>query len=139
MSVQVSYKKQFILGILLLIVLLVVIELVVNVWLYNFYRCEFEDAGIFKDVDPETKRNLCLENIGLKYTAIIDQVKGTTGLPQDHDKNLVYINSFGFRNPEFTELKLENTVRIFTIGGSTTFGSGVLDNHTYPYYLQKNI
>ena len=137
MSVQVSYKKQFILGILLLIVLLVVIELAVNVWLYNFYRCEFEDAGIFKDVDPETKRKLCLENIGLKYTARINQAKGTTGLPQDHDKNLVYINSFGFRNPEFTELKPENTIRIFVIGGSTTFGSGVLDNQTYPYYLQK--
>jgi len=137
MSVQVSYKKQIILGIMLLIVLLVVIELVVNVWLYNFYRCEFEDAGIFKDVDPETKRKLCLENIGLKYTGRIDQAKGTTGLPQDLDKTLLYINSLGFRSPEFTELKPDNIIRIFAIGGSTTFGSGVLDNQTYPYYLQK--
>ncbi len=64
MSVQVSYKKQFVLGILLLIVLLGVIEVFANIWLYNVYRCEFEDNEIFKNTDPVANRKLCLESLG---------------------------------------------------------------------------
>jgi len=64
MPVQVSYKKQFVLLFLLTLTFLVVVEVVVNIWLYYFYSCDFEDNEIFGNVDTQTKRKICLENIG---------------------------------------------------------------------------
>jgi len=130
MPVQISIKKQFALGVLLLIVLLGVIEAFANIWLYNIYRCDFEDDEIFKNEDPETKRKICLENIGLNY------FKEKLEMTKKEDR-VVHINSDGYRGPEITQAKPENTYRIFTIGGSTTFGFPSNDNQTYPFYLQE--
>ena len=138
MSVVISYKKQVILGILLLIILVTIIEVFANIWLYNFYHCDFEDNELFKNQDPETKRKLCLDNIGLELnTQILSNIAETHPATRDFDTNLVKLNSEGFRGPEFQKAKPENTFRIFVLGGSTTFGAGVLDNQTYPYYLQE--
>ncbi len=140
MSVQVSYKNQFVLGIFLIIIFLVVIELVVNVWVYNFYRCDFEDDELFQNVNPEINRKICLESLGYGFAEQkLFRVKGTTHVDVEGgiDEKLVNINSYGFRGPEFTENKEENTYRIFTVGGSTTFGIGVIDNQTFPYYIQE--
>lgn len=46
-------------------------------------------------------------------------------------------NSLGFRNNEFSPLKKENRIRIFCIGGSTTFGTGNTLGDTYPSLLDK--
>jgi len=138
--VRVSYKKQFVLMTMLLITLLAVVELGANIWLYNFYHCDFEESEIFKDVDSETKKKICLENVEYDFTKqTVSWENGTRTAPTlgGLDENLVYINSEGFRSPEFTKIKLENTYRIFTVGGSTTMGAGVLDNQTYPFYLQE--
>jgi len=139
MSVQVSYKKQFVLGFILIIIFLAVVELVVNVWLYNFYRCEFEDNEIFKNADPEINRKLCLENLG--YDVIktrLVKAEGFAGTDENPlDRSLINWNSEGFRSPEFEKEKPENTYRIFNIGGSTTFGIGVINNQTFPFYLQQ--
>ena len=48
-------------------------------------------------------------------------------------------NSYGFRGSEFEEPKPDNTFRIIAIGGSTTFGSGVEDEFTWPSQLQKKL
>ena len=137
MSMVVSYKKQVVLGILLLIILLGAVEVIVNIYLYNFYKCEFEENELFKDTKKETLRIICLENIGLASADdSIGLIEGTYHA-NTINENIVYINSEGFRSPEFTKEKPENTVRIFTLGGSTTFGSGVLDHQTYPSLLQK--
>jgi len=130
----VSYKKQLVLGFLLIIIFLAVVELVVNVWLYYFYRCEFEDHEISKNTDPEINRKLCLENLG--YDVFKPKLHMITGYT-DKVRNLINWNSEGFRGPEFEKEKPENTLRIFTIGGSTTFGTGVIVNQTYPFYLQQ--
>jgi len=140
MSVQVSYKKQFVLGIMLLIVLLVVVELVVNIWLYNFYRCDFEQSEIAKETDVEINRKMCLQSLGYDVSEQrLTKVNGTKApaLHGPFDENFVYINSEGFRSPEFEKAKPENTYRIFTVGGSTTFSTGVIDNQTFPYYLRQ--
>ncbi len=138
MSMVVSYKKQVILGILLLIILLTIIEVFANIWLYNFYRCDFEDNELFKKVDPEIKRKICLDNIGLGLNIQeLSNIHETRPGYKVFDTNLVKINSERFRAAEFQKDKPENTFRIFNIGGSTTFGAGVLDNQTYPYYLQE--
>jgi len=50
----------------------------------------------------------------------------------------VNYNSHGFRGPEITKEKPDNTYRIITVGGSTTHGTNlVADNETWSYYLQK--
>jgi len=138
--VRVSYKKQFLLMSMLLITVLAVVELGANIWLYNFYHCDFEESEIFKDVDSETKKKICLENVEHDFTKqTVSWEKGTRTAPHlgGLDENLVYINSEGFRSPEFTKIKTENTYRIIAIGGSTTMGAGVLDDQTYPFYLQE--
>jgi len=144
MSVQVSYKKQFVLGIMLLVVILAVVEVLVNIWLYYFYTCDFEKTEVPErnnpnsraiTAEPETNRKLCLESLAYGFTQEKLAVsKGT--FADDIDENLVYINSQGFRGPEFTEIKGNETYRIFIMGGSTAFGLGVIDNQTFPYYLQ---
>ena len=56
------------------------------------------------------------------------------------DKQSNYlINSHGFRGPEISEWKPDNTFRVFVVGGSTTFGSGVNDANTIPFLLQKKL
>jgi uncharacterized protein YjbI with pentapeptide repeats/lysophospholipase L1-like esterase len=54
-------------------------------------------------------------------------------------KSKIELNSKGFRGVEFSEIKEDNTIRIFTVGGSTTYGNGVSDEYTYPAILQKKI
>lgn len=54
-----------------------------------------------------------------------------------------HVNSKGTRGPEFTEEKPPNTIRIITLGDSTTFGWGLADDETWPAkleeYLQKEV
>lgn len=127
MSVQVSYKKQFVLGILLLIVILVVIEVIVNVWWNEgLATCAFENDEFLTNVDKETKRQLCIESYALQFF-------DTRATPK---MGLIHINSEGFRGPEFSIIKPENNYRIFIVGGSTAFGSGSFDNQTSAAYLQ---
>jgi len=140
-SVQVTYKKQFVLYIFLLLIFLIVVEILVNFWLYNIYRCDFESNEMFKDVDPEINRKMCLDSLSVDFTKErIEKAPRTYALPIEtvYDTNFVSINSHGFRGPEIEKNKPENTYRIFAIGGSTTFSSGVLDNQTWPFYLQKS-
>ena len=54
------------------------------------------------------------------------------------DKQSNYlINSHGFRGPEISENKPSNTFRVFVVGGSTAYGSGVNDAYTITSLLQK--
>ena len=56
---QVSYKKQFVLGIIGIVILLLAVELVANVWWITQINCEFEQNEIFQDIDVEKKKQLC--------------------------------------------------------------------------------
>jgi len=109
MSVQVSYKKQFALGIMLLVFTLVVVEGLVNVWWYQLNACAFEDNELFEDLSEEEKRQLCLENMEIKYT--------TMGLEPNQHSQTININSDGFRGPEIAKEKQDNTYRIIVVGG----------------------
>ncbi len=46
-------------------------------------------------------------------------------------------NSLGFRGAEFEREKAPGTVRVVTLGGSSTFGFHNEDDETYPYHLQR--
>jgi len=56
-----------------------------------------------------------------------------------HPDVVLQYNSYGFRGDEFQEQKHDIDFRIFAVGGSTTYGSGVTDDETWPAYLQQII
>ena len=51
----------------------------------------------------------------------------------------VHINSRGFRGREFSLAKPNRTIRVITLGASSTFGYSDRDDETYPYYLEKDL
>jgi len=147
---RVSLKKQFSVMTMLLLTLLIVIELGANIWLYNFYTCDFENSEVFENLDKETKRSMCLANIGNAFAtqSVSEELDATYAgrsrcgattcdFTVPSNSIFVYVNADGFRGPEITKAKPQDTYRIFAIGGSTTYGSGVFNNQTWPFYLQE--
>ena len=49
----------------------------------------------------------------------------------------VFINGHGFRGPDYTIERPANTLRIITLGASSTFGFGNRDDETYPALLER--
>ena len=130
LSVQVSYKKQATLGIIGIAILLLVIEIVANVWWVTQINCEFEQNEIFQNFNEAEKRQLCLDFYNLKTS-------GDELIPNQNTESIT-INDVGFRGAEFSEIKPLNTHRIFMLGGSTMFGAGATsDNTTIPGYVQQ--
>jgi len=129
MSVQVSYKKQTVLGIIGITILLLVIEVIANVWWVTQINCEFEHNEIFENFDEMEKRQLCLDFYEIKTSN--DEI-----IPNQNTDSIT-INTLGFRGAEFSEIKQQDTYRIFMVGGSTMFGAGATsDETTIPGYLQ---
>ena len=130
MSVQVSYKKQTMLGIIGITILLLVIEVIANVWWVTQINCEFEQNEIFQSISEEKKRHLCLDFYEIKTSN--DEI-----IPNQSTDSIT-INTLGFRGSDFSEIKPPNTYRIFMLGGSTMFGAGATsDETTIPGYLQQ--
>ena len=130
MSVQVSYKKQTLLGIIGLIILFLVIELIANVWWFAQINCEFEENEIFLQMDNHKKRQLCVDLYEIKTSGI--------ELIPNQENQSITINSLGFRGDEFSVDKSDSTYRIFMLGGSTMFGYGATsDKTTIPGYLKE--
>ena len=129
MSVQVSYKKQMLLGIIGLVIILGVLEIVANVWWISAIQCEFEENEIFSEMNTEEKRQMCLELYDIRTS-------GTEIIPNQSSES-VNINSHGFRGSEITLEKPTGVFRIFMLGGSTMFGMGATsDETTIPGYTQ---
>ena len=129
MSVQVSYKKQTMLGIIGITILLLVIEVIANVWWVTQINCEFEQNEIFENFDEVEKRQLCHDFYNLKTSG--DEI-----IPNQSTSSIT-INTLGFRGAEFAEAKPSDTYRIFMVGGSTMFGAGATsDETTISGYLQ---
>ena len=130
MSVQVSYKKQTLLGIIGITILLLVIEVIANAWWITQINCEFEENEIFQNINEEKKRQLCLDFYEIKTSN--DEI-----IPNQSTDSIT-INTLGFRGGEFSEIKPSDTYRIFMVGGSTMFGAGATsDDTTIPGYLQQ--
>ena len=129
MSVQVSYKKQTVLGIILLLIIFFVVESVANIW-WNFQiECEFEDNEIFQNMELKEKKRMCNELYNIRTS-------GTELIPNQKSEFL-NINSHGFRGQEIELEKSNQTYRIFMVGGSTMFGMGATsDQTTIPGYTQ---
>ena len=130
MSVQVSYKKQTLLGIIGITILLLVIEIIANVWWSTQINCEFEDNELFASLNDEKKRQLCIDLYEIRTS-------GKEIIP-NQVSNTININNHGFRGDDFSVMKESGTYRIIMLGGSTMFGTGATsDFTTIPGYLQN--
>jgi len=134
LSVQVSYKKQFALGIMLLLVILTIIEASARTYEYQTpgQFCRLMGADVFKETADFTIRNACQDHLFIAYEK--SQIREMA--PNQHLKT-ININNFGFRGPDITLEKPDNTYRIFVVGGSTVVGGGSIDHETIPGFLQQ--
>ena len=131
MSVQVSYKKQFLFGFLLMLFVLSVIEVGMRIYDYYNPNCRFIESDVYDGIDFELKRNICNDNGKLIWN------NNPIQLVSNQHFQTININSEGFRGKE---LQKNPDYRIFIIGGSTTFGVGTTSDHTtIPGYLQQLI
>ena len=118
--------RKIIIPIISIAILLVGIEVYVNYSIAEL-DCGLEKHETFKELPQDVKNQRCQEVFGLGY--VFDRVKQST--------EVIHTNSDGFRGYEITLEKPENTYRIFMVGGSTTYGDGIEDAGTMPFFLQK--
>ena len=134
MSRRVSHKKQAILGIMLLLTLVVAVEGAALAWTGIFPTyCDIMESDAAEGLDAHLKRQICDDGYSLLHVSG-DNYKM---IKPDQHYPTININSHGFRGPEFESEKLEGTYRVFVIGGSSVFGTGVVDNATIPAHLER--
>ena len=131
MSARVSYKKQILFGIMLILIGLTVIEVLSRISVYNDPPCLFMNSEIYGIHGYEYKREVCHDNINYVWS-----VYPELSIKADQHFKTININNDGFRGPEISKEKLENAYRIFVIGGSTAF-AGSSDETTVAGYLQN--
>jgi len=114
--------QQFALIALMIVLPLLFLEIGLRVY-FGVFGSEQQRISYLYSVDEA----LALTNryIGLPYV--------NYGLAPDYSQH----NSLGYRGGEFEIPKPEETYRIFTLGGSTTYGTGVATDETYPAQLQQ--
>ena len=137
MSVQVSYSKQFALGIILLIVILVIVEISSYIILNERDSCivGLWESGLYFNYSENFVKSLCTD-----YKSIIDFEKPYKHLEPNQKTDTVNINSFGVRGEEFNLKKESGAYRIVMLGGSAMYGVYVTsDSATIPSFLDRKI
>ena len=128
MPVRVSYKKQFLLLTMFLLVILSVIE----VWAFGY---DYFNPTKCDRPDP-TIRQICLDNSNLIWYQ--DPVLNRAAFEPNQHMQTININNDGLRGSEIQKEKPNDTYLIIIVGGSTAFGLKVLsDQHTIPAHLQE--
>ena len=131
MSVQIGYRKQILLGVVLMLLLLGVTEIILRIYDYYFPSCNFYHSEAFQNLDDDLKKTICND-----HSKLVWENSPLRLLPSQNFKT-ININSDGFRG---NEIQKNPDYRIFMIGGSTTFGVGSSsDSKTIPAYLQNII
>jgi len=133
MSVQVSYKKQTLFGIILLLCIFSIFESGSRFYELFISDCSLTGAETLSEYDYFLKRITCYDQQNIVYA----NQPVLTIIPNQHFTT-VNINNEGFRGTEINVSKTNNDYRIIIIGGSTVFGAGLgNDNQTIPYELNK--
>jgi len=136
MSVQVSNKKQIILFLIFIFIILTIVEISIKIITINEYEsCNFIENDVYKNFEKKTLIEMCknYDEVRNEYNEYLSYIPNQTF---EH----VSINNVGLRGNEIIMPKPENTYRIFLVGGSTMFGSGSSsDETTIPGYLQKKV
>jgi|APSaa5957512493_1039668.scaffolds.fasta_scaffold40266_1 lysophospholipase L1-like esterase len=134
MSVQVSYKKQFLIYLLLFLILAVAAEIGSRIYEYEQpSTCGLLNSEAFTNVNDSLKNQICQDMNEVSF----EKPSITILKPNQHFET-INVNSFGFRGDEILKEKSEGTYRIFLVGGSTLFGWGsTSDQNTISGFLQK--
>lgn len=132
MSMQVSYKKQFLVFFLIISLTLLITESLVRVSDVELF-CNFESSSLYNEYDFFSKRQICSDYRNLQY----DHSQPFKQFTPSQNFEYITINSDGFRGDEIFQKSID-TYRIFILGGSTTFGIvSTSDQTTISGYLQK--
>ena len=99
MSVQVSYKKQFTLGLLFLLIILVTVEGISHIWWHNIETCAFEQSDVYADLHPEKKRQMCIQTYEVQYSV--------SNIDPNQHFSTININTEGFRGKDISPLTLQ--------------------------------
>ena len=131
MSVQVSYRKQTIVGIFLILIILFSIEISFRTYEYITINCGIFENDAFSNLSHIEIKNICYsENTLVHGKAPLHHI-----VPNQY-KFTMSINSDGFRGNEIDHNA--DTYRIFFTGGSTAFGFGsTSDKTTISGFLQE--
>ena len=68
MSVQVSYKKQTMFGIMVLLIIFFAVEGAAKFWWFEIESCAFEDSDVYEGVNPTMKRQMCVDSYQLQIS-----------------------------------------------------------------------
>ena len=143
MSVQVSYKKQLVFGIIFVLVFLLFIELISFVYLEQNNSCydDLKKSKIYDGKSEKFLKQICSSYHSLLYYNTDQGLRFPIKYfePNQYLEN-ISINNQGIRGAEVPLEKSDDTFRIFVVGGSTTFGNfASSDSTTIPGYLQSLI
>ena len=137
MSVQVSYKKQAILGLMLLLVILSAVEVIGRIVLEERDSCNqsLPMSGLYEHLTISDLKKICQDY----YHNIIQYPLPIIHYEPNQKTDTVTINSHGFRGEELGQEKTDDKeYRIFVLGGSALYGIfATSDNTTIPGYLQE--
>ncbi|MFH8086729.1 MAG: SGNH/GDSL hydrolase family protein [Candidatus Aenigmatarchaeota archaeon] len=104
----------------------------------NFSGCPCKEIGVGFPACPslfqkKSENPLLHSELRPNYTQIYD------GTWVCESPTTIKINSYGFRDYEYSLEKPSNTIRIVAVGDSHTFGLGVELEDTYPKVLEKRL
>ena len=88
---------------------------------------------------PLARTDMLHNNQMAGYTKYFPNEKKRDRNPVTREVFDVSINGQGFRGADFELEKAPGTVRVVTLGASSTFGYHNRDDETYPYYLEQNL
>ena len=133
MSARVSYKKQAMLSIMLLLVLLALLAGVAELYYFFIPNCHYGTSVASMHLSIFERNQICSDNRRVEHTFESGYLQH---IPDQH-LHTININNLGFRGQEFSAQKPDDTYRIFFLGGSTAFGYGsISDDAAVPGYLQ---
>jgi len=134
MSVQVSYKKQFVFFIILICITLVSIEGFLTIAPLPNTECAFENEKVFEKFTKKETKIMCEEYNNVKFEKL-----GPISIFEPNQKGQYFnVNSDRFRGQEV--VFKENEYRIFVLGGSTIGGYITSsDELTIPAILEKKL
>ena len=133
MSVQVSYKKQTLLGLFLIFVILLSVEFASYAYELFNSPCSFPNKDAFDKTSIFLTYQMCLD-----HNKIVNFVDTILLFEPNQHYSTININSHGMRGPEISLEKPADTYRIFLVGGSTAFGTAsTSDQTTISGFLQK--
>ena len=133
-----SGRKQIISYVLIIMIIIFGLEGITRGYQYFGTTCTFLETDVYPDLDYFEKKQICEDARMIKAK----HVPLTEHIPNQHTSTF-NVNNYGFRGPDITLEKPDETFRIFTVGSSTTRGAGSSSDSTtmagfLQYYLEKD-